>query len=196
VAFPAKDGRTWRSRSPWTHWPPAMRRVPPSVVGVSSWSPHHWRPPPDTLESPRSASPGAPRARRRLTSPCGCGLIARRIQVLRPGPTWDLVGQMLPPFSPGDPPTHPACHPWILAHPTDKGCTPTTPPQRFRRVRTLAHTHGRIVVPPGASRPGHCDAALAGRPWLPPPPEESARRDFCTGTNPHREDLVHTNLTV
>jgi hypothetical protein len=45
------------------------------------------------------------------------------------------------------------------------------PPQHFRRVRTLAPTQGRIVMPPGVSRPGHFNAALAGRPWLRTPPE-------------------------
>ena len=40
------------------------------------------------------------------------------------GTTWDLVGQVLPPFSSGDSPKHPACHPWIVAHPTDRDWKP------------------------------------------------------------------------
>ena len=37
-----------------------------------------------------------------------------------------------------------------------------TQPQRFRRVRTLAHMQGRIVMPPEVSPPGHFDAAPYG----------------------------------
>ena len=40
------------------------------------------------------------------------------------GTTWDLVGQVFSPFSPGDPTTHPVCPPWILVHPTEGSWSP------------------------------------------------------------------------
>lgn len=170
-----------------------MRLVHPSIAGVSSWSPT-WRPPPDTLESPRSESQGTPRARRRLTVHCGFGLLA----MLIPGHmTWDRRGTSSVRFSPRFLQVTPPRTRHVV-----RGYSPTprtgveSQPLRFRRVRTLAHRQGRNVVPPEVSRLGHFDAALTGRPWLPPPPEERSGRDFCTGTNPHREDLVHEDLTV
>ena len=51
-----------------------------------------------------------------------------------------------------------------------------TQPQRFRRVRTLTHLQGRIVMPPEVSPPGHSIAALTGRPWLRTPPEGEFER--------------------
>jgi hypothetical protein len=164
--------------------PPLYRR---GVLLVS----HHWRPPPDTLASLRSERPGTPRARRRLTSPFGIGLIAMRIPGLTPQERRGTSSvRFSPRFLPVTPPS---------TRRVTRGESPTprtevekeNQPQRFRRVRTLAHTAGRNVAPPGVSRPGHFNAALTGRPWLPPPPEESSSRDCCTGTNPHREDLVH-----
>jgi hypothetical protein len=160
-----------------------MRLVHPSIAGVSSWSPT-WRPPPDTLESPRSESQGTPRALRRLTVHFGFGLLA----MLIPGHmTWERRGTSSVRFSPRFLQVIPPSPLHVI-----RGYSPTprtemeNRPQRFRRVRTLAHMQGRIVVPPEVSRPGHCIATLAGRPWLPTPPEESSSRDFCTGTNPHR----------
>ncbi len=87
------------------------------------------------------------------------------------GTTWDLVGQIFTPFSPGDPTKHPACPPWILVHPTEKGWSTVTQPQRFRRAWTLTHLQGRIVTPPEVSPPGHSIAALTERLWLRTPPE-------------------------
>jgi hypothetical protein len=149
-----------------------MWLVHPSIVGVSSWSPAQTsagRPPPDTLWSLRSESRGTPRARRRLTAHFGCGLIALLIPGLL---TRERRGTSSVRFS----------HPFLQVTPPStlhviRGESPTprpeigSRPQRFRRVRTLAPMQGRIVVPPRVSRPGHFDAALAGRPWLPPPPE-------------------------
>jgi hypothetical protein len=127
-----------------------------------------WRPPPDTLESPRSESQGAPRALRRLTPHCGIGLIALRIPGLA---TRERRGTSSVRFS----------HRFLQVTPPStlrvtrgESSTPRAevgiPPQHFRRVRTLAPTQGRIVLPPGVSRPGHFNAALAGRPWLRTPP--------------------------
>jgi hypothetical protein len=87
------------------------------------------------------------------------------------GTTWDLVGQIFSPFSPGDPTKHPACPPWILVHPTERSWSVKTQPQRFRRVRTLTHMQGRIVMPPEVSRLATPTPPLAGRPWLRTPPE-------------------------
>jgi hypothetical protein len=79
MALPEKEGRTCSRQYPWAHWTPAMWLVHPSSAGVSSWSQKTWRPPPDTLESPRSESQGSPRALRRVTPHFGCGLIPRLI---------------------------------------------------------------------------------------------------------------------
>jgi hypothetical protein len=152
---------------------------------VSSWSP----PPPLATSAghagvpqerePRNAprSPPPPPALRRWPSSAAYP----RSRALRTA--WDLVGQICTPCSPGAPTKHPPGHPWIIVHPTGRGAKN---PQRFRRVRTRAHPPGRIVTPPGVSRPGHSIAALAGRPWLRTSPKERSSRDFCTGTNPHR----------
>ena len=130
------------------------------------------RPPPDTLWSPRSERQGPPRALRRLTPHCGNGLITMLIRSLSTGERRGTSSvRFSPPFSPGDPTKHPACPPWIVAHPTTAVGPQRPHPQRFRRVRTLAHMQGRIVVPPEVSPPGHFVAALTGRPWLPTPPE-------------------------
>jgi hypothetical protein len=167
VACPDKVGRPVRRRYPWAHWPPAMRLRPPAIAGVSSWSPHAGSPPPDTLWSPRSERRGTPRPRRRLTPPCGMGRIAGLLPGLltrdRRGPS---SGRCSPHFLPGTPPSP-------LQVIRGDSPTPRTEsghrPQRFRGVRPLAPRHGRSVVPPDVSQPGHFDAALAGRPWLPPP---------------------------
>lgn len=160
---PKKEREDRSGRYPWANWTRAMQLVHPSLIGVSSWSPKKRRPPPDTLESPRSESQGMPR---RSPPP---HIAFRRWpyndaypQSSNWGTTWDLVGQIFTPFSPGDPTTHPACPPWIIVHPTEEGWSTATQPQRFRRVRTLAHMQGRIVVPPEVSRPGHFDAVPYG----------------------------------
>jgi hypothetical protein len=57
-----------------------------------------------------------------------------------PGTTWDLVGQIFTPFSPGDPTTHPPCHPWIIAHSTDRGRKKPTPALQTREDPSA---HGR-----------------------------------------------------
>ena len=196
VPWPSRKrrGRTLSGRDPRADGNRATRRVHPSIAGVSSWSPNR-----NVATSAGHAV--VPTAREPRTAPRSPPphLVFRLwpSSAAYPGSddsrtTWDLVGQVFTPFSPGAPTTHPACRPWRVAHPTDSGWSKKTPqPQRFRRVRTLAPTHGRIMTPPGVPRPGHFNAALTGRPWLPPPPEESSSRDCCTGTNPHREDLAH-----
>jgi hypothetical protein len=165
--------RTVRGRSPWAHWTPARRLVHPTIIGVSFWSPKK------TCETSagHAVSPKerAPRTAPRSPPPH----IAFRQwpdndaypQSDDRGPTWDLVGQIFPPFSPGDPTTHPACPPWILVHPTEGSWSAKTPPQRFRRVRTLTPMPGRIVMPPEVSRLATSTPPLAGRPWLRTPPE-------------------------
>jgi len=91
------------------------------------------------------------------------------------GTTWDLVGQMFTPFSPGDPTTHPACPPWRVVHPTERGWFAKTHPQRCRRVRTLTHMHGRLVMPPTVSSPGHFDTTPYGMTLAAYPSRRSVR---------------------
>ena len=144
---------------------PCHAARPPSLVGVSFWSlkknTHNpRRPPPDTLESPRSESQGTPCALRRLTSPCDVGLLTMRIHSLATG---ERRGTSSVRFS---------LHFLQVTPPSTRhvvrGYSPTprtgveNQPLRFRCVRTLAHMHGRIVVPPAVSRPGHFDAAPDG----------------------------------
>jgi hypothetical protein len=164
-----------------------MWLVHPSIVGVSSWSPgltSSGRPPPDTLWSLRSESRGTPRARRRLTAHFGFGLIA----LLIPGPLpRERRGTSSVRFSPRflqvtPPSTLPVIRGYSPTPRTEIG----NRPQRFRRVRTLAHMQGRIVVPPRVSRPATSTPPLRDDPGCLPLPRESSSRDFCTGANPHR----------
>jgi hypothetical protein len=62
-----------------------------------------------------------------------------------PGTTWDLVGQVFTPFSPGDPTKHPACHPWRVVHPTGRGGNPT--PALQTREDPGAHARPNRAAP-------------------------------------------------
>ncbi len=170
-AFPGEEGRTACGRYPWAHCSHAVAVISLSLNRCVLVVCRKRRPPPDTLWSLRSESHGLPRALRRVAS-------TRRHwpssdaypQVLRPGTTWDLVGQVFTSFSPGETTKHPHVSP-VDNRPPHGQRLKENQPQRFRRVRTLAHTRGRNVTPPGVSRPGHFVAALAGRPWLRTPPK-------------------------
>ena len=166
-----------RGRYPWAHWTRAMPLVHPTIVGVSSWSPKkkdtsagHAGVPQERERRHAPRSPPPHTAFRRWpyndASPQSCDW----------GTTWDLVGQICTPFSPGDPTTHPACPPWILVHPTERSWSTTIQPQRFRRVRTLAPMPGRIVMPPDVSCLATSPPPLTGRPWLHTPPEGAFER--------------------
>ncbi len=84
-----------------------MRRVHPTLAGVSSWSPKketsagHAVVPEE--REPRIAPRSPPR--RIHTSALALGRCVS--SVLRPGTTWDLVGQVFPSFSPGETTKHP-----------------------------------------------------------------------------------------
>jgi hypothetical protein len=165
--------RPLSGRSPWAHWTPARRLVHPTIVGVSFWAPkENARALLRTRCDPQGVRakdcPALSAASHRISA---MALYRCVSVVLRLGTTWDLVGQIFPPCSPGDPTTHPACPPWIVVHPTESSWSTVTQLQRFRRVRTLTHLHGRIVRPPEVSPPGHSIAALTGRPWLRTPPK-------------------------
>ena len=162
-----------RGRYPWAHWTRAMRLVHP----LSSVCPFD-------LQETSSGHAGVPKEREPRPAPRSPPphITLRQWpyspaypQSLDWGTTWDLVGQISTPFFPGDPTKHPACPPWIVVHPTEKGWSVETPPQRFRRVRILTHMQGRIVMPPEVSPPGHSIAALTGRPWLRTPQKKRVR---------------------
>jgi hypothetical protein len=119
-----------RGRYPWADWTLAMRLVHPSVAGVSSWSPS-----PTNQGETSAGHAGVPKEREPRSAPRSPPPhLALRLwpynaaypQSTDLGATWDLVGQVFTPFSPGDPTKHPACHPWVIAHPTDRDWTPTS----------------------------------------------------------------------
>jgi hypothetical protein len=79
------------------------------------------------------------------------------------GTTWDLVGQCIAPFSPGDVTKHP--HGPSLVNRLSRDERDRSP-RRFTRIRRLAPHGGRNVAPPGVSLPGPFVTAITGPHWL------------------------------
>ena len=120
-----EDRENLSGRYPWAHWTRAMRLVHLTIVGVSFWS----------LEETSSGHAVIPKEREPRHTPrspaASPHLSVKALEcslsvVYDGGTTWDLVGQVFSPFSPGDPTMHPVCPLWILVHPTERGWSPNS----------------------------------------------------------------------
>jgi hypothetical protein len=103
------------------------------------------------------------------------------------GTTWDLVGQVFTPFSPGDSPQAP-CMSSMESRPPHRGKLVHGDPTPAFQTREDPDAHARpnrdasrsITAWPLRRRPSRDD------PGCVPLPREGSSGDFCTGTNPHR----------